>query len=120
MKATALLPLLLTLAQPLPAHAEAALGRLFHTQQQREILDELRRRNVSIDAPRSTEQIHLQGIVRRSSGRNTVWINGRTYFGGAPVASFGERSARVFLGEGKTAEIKVGERLDISGGRNPP
>jgi hypothetical protein len=117
MKPSALL-LVLLLGLPATAHSEPPLGRLFHTPQQRDILDELRRRNAPLGAARSTEQIHLQGIVRLSSGRNTVWINGRAYFGDAPVASFGERSARIFIGDGKTAEIKVGEQRDISA--SPP
>ncbi|GAB2888795.1 hypothetical protein GCM10027046_16580 [Uliginosibacterium flavum] len=94
--------------------SEQSLGRLFHTPQQRAVLDELRRRNARISHEQESDTIALQGIVRRSSGRSTVWINGQAHSSHAPVASYGERSARVFVGEGKTVELKVGEQIRLT------
>lgn len=103
-------------AQSEPSLPDQHLGRLFHSPQQRAVLDELRQRNSHINHDQHSDTIALQGIVRRSSGLSTIWINGQTYNTHAPVASFGERSARVFTGKDKTVELKVGEqiRLDAS------
>ena len=110
----------LGLAWPGLAHAEAEkalsdqnLGRLFHSPQQRAVLDELRQRNARIDREQSSSTISLQGIVRRSSGRNTVWLNGQAHSSHIPVASFGDHSARVFVGKNKTVELKVGEQIQL-------
>ncbi|NSL56631.1 hypothetical protein [Uliginosibacterium aquaticum] len=92
---------------------ENGIGRLFHSRQQRAILDELRRRNARIGEEQESDSITLQGIVRRSGGQSTVWINGRAHHDRAPVAALGERSASVFVGEGKTRELKVGERIQL-------
>ncbi|MBK9393003.1 MAG: hypothetical protein IPN40_03625 [Uliginosibacterium sp.] len=61
------------------AAEEPELERLFNTPQRRAQLDELRRRNVPIQRPATTpvtQNIRLDGIVRRTSGPTTVWING--------------------------------------------
>ena len=54
-----------------PARGEA-LGRLFYTPAERAVLD--RQRQVSVEAGQ-TEQ-HINGIVRPSVGKPTVWIDG--------------------------------------------
>lgn len=112
-----LLPLIIGLNLPGAAQAQdadAGLGRLFHSSQQRSILDELRRRNAQINPEQQAESISLQGIVRRSDGASTVWINGRAHHDRAPVAALGQRSARVFVGDGKTRELKVGEEIRLT------
>lgn len=48
---------------------EQPLGRLFFTAQQRATLDRQRRQ-----VPRASDT--LNGEVRRSSGKNTRWVNG--------------------------------------------
>jgi hypothetical protein len=57
--------------------AGAELGTLFHTPQERERLDRLRRgepdRDVSV--PRAGAP-SVTGFVKRSDGRGTVWIDG--------------------------------------------
>lgn len=94
--------------------AEQGLGRLFRSPQQRAVLDELRRRHARIGHAQEADSVTLQGIVRRSSGRSTIWINGQPHHDRAPVASFGARSARVFVGAGKTVEVKVGEEVRLT------
>lgn len=100
------------------AHAQAAgddgLGRLFNTPQKRAILDELRGRNVSIAPEQPVDEVRVDGIVRRSSGASTVWINGRAYTRDAPVARVGERSVEVFVGDGRSREVKVGQTLRVT------
>ncbi len=96
------------------AQDSPGLGRLFFSRQQRAVLDELRRRNARIGEEQASDSIELEGIVRRSNGQSTVWINGRAHHDRAPVAALGVRSASVFVGEGKTRELKVGERVQLT------
>ena len=69
------------LAALLAAFATAAgaaeLGTLFHTPQERERLDRLRRGEVAA-APASGPRAEraITGYVKRSDGRSTVWIDG--------------------------------------------
>lgn len=53
------------------------LGRLFFTPQQRAELDRQRLHNpgISVDTDQQAAQT-INGEIRRSSGRNTRWING--------------------------------------------
>lgn len=50
-----------------------ALGRLFFTPEQRAALEEQKRH---LGAPAGGPATTLNGVVRSSSGRNTVWVNG--------------------------------------------
>jgi len=110
------LALSLCLLAPGLTHAAADddLGRLFRTPERRAQLDEMRRRNIPIVSQSQTvmNSIALQGIVRRSSGHTTLWINGQ------PVQDSSIRvhdnSVRVPLGNGQTHSLKVGERLEFS------
>lgn len=99
------------------AHAtekfDDGLGRLFHSPAKRAILDQLRQRNARIAPEQKPDAYVLNGIVRRSNGPATVWINDTAFHDRYPVASLGTRSARMFAGNGKTVELKVGEELSI-------
>ena len=55
------------------------LGRLFFTPQERADLDRrgVQREPAASQAPAETTQVRLDGIVRRSDGSATVWLNGR-------------------------------------------
>ncbi|APV49722.1 hypothetical protein BWI17_08525 [Betaproteobacteria bacterium GR16-43] len=92
MRASRLLPLLL-LAAWLPANA-AELGRLFHTPEEREKLDRMRRGETerpAVAAPETrTLEPEVTGFVKRSDGRNTVWIDGR------PLATSNPKAAPLF------------------------
>ncbi len=59
-----------------PALAEP-MGRLFLTPERRAVLD--RERQLNISGQKATEEplLSVDGIVKRSSGKNTIWINGR-------------------------------------------
>ena len=54
------------------------LGRLFFTPEHRQLLD--RQRDIGIESQRETQDtdptLVINGVVSRSSGRRTVWING--------------------------------------------
>ncbi len=75
-KAIALLSCALTMvAASIPAEA-AGLGRLFFTPERRISLE--RQRNLGLQvSPMAEEQtLKLHGVVRRSGGKSTAWING--------------------------------------------
>ena len=63
-----------------PAAASAApdIGTLFHTPEERARLDQLRRGESpdAAPAPGEARTPAVTGYVRRSDGRNTVWVDG--------------------------------------------
>ena len=69
-------------AEPAAA-AGTSLGRLFLTQEWRSVLE--RQRQLNIQQARSIEgdTLRLDGVVVRSSGKTTVWINNRPQNEGA-------------------------------------
>lgn len=63
----------------LPVRAEP-LGKLFFTPDRRAALDRLRQLNLQENAPAvEDETLSVNGIVRRSSGRITTWVNGQPH-----------------------------------------
>ncbi len=112
MKSTILILLLAAgpvFAQSAPPDPSAPLGRLFNTAERRAKLDSMRERNVEpgVAAPAESE-LRLDGIVRTSDGRSTVWVNGVARDNRGPVLKIGERSARVATGHGQSIELPVG------------
>lgn len=118
-----LLPLVVCVLSALPALAAAPddkLGRLFHTPQQRAVLDDLRSHNAKIRPGQDNSRVTLNGIVRRNGGASTVWINGVPYHDRQPLASWTTSSAKVFVGHGKTAEVKVGGEIVLTNNFDTP
>lgn len=77
-RAILLLPACGLLALIVPAHAapaEPALGRLFLTPEWREALERQRQLNIQQTRTLGGDTLRLDGIVVRSSGKSTVWIN---------------------------------------------
>jgi hypothetical protein len=68
----------LLLALAAPAGADE-LGTLFHTAEERARLDRMRRGETleRVVTPGRTDAPEVTGFVKRSDGRNTVWIDGR-------------------------------------------
>jgi hypothetical protein len=102
-------------------HAAAAesLGRLFYTPQEREALEAQRQAGaVAADAPPGN-QVTLNGTVRRSGGKNTVWLNHAPRYeregGLSAVGKNGQ--ALVRLPEMGSVALKVGQTLDLSTGK---
>jgi len=84
------------------ALAQAPLGRLFFTPEERAELDRAPTERIAADAPTTRT---LDGIVRRSDGSATVWINGqpeRRRLEGASTVSVDTPS-------GEARRLKVGE-----------
>jgi hypothetical protein len=106
---------LLTLA---PVHAET-LGRLFHTPEQRALLDQTRRNtpagvlspdNSAADMPGVT----VNGIVTRSDGKRSTWVNGRMENG--TIGGNGNGSVRMTLPSGDV-QLRVGQHIDPASGQ---
>ena len=81
---------LLTLSQATQAN-ELALGRLFYTPAQRARLDAMRQQ-VTVVGLSDEAYFTFNGVVRRSSGKDTHWINGQSQ-AGRPVP--GQRPGQI-------------------------
>jgi hypothetical protein len=102
------------------------LGRLFFTPEQRAALDARRKARVP-DRPTITNTVspttRLDGYVKRSGGRSTVFVNGDPVLEGgaeAPVLDPERRGGRVPVtaGEGgPRVELRPGEVLDRGTGQ---
>ena len=95
------------------------MGRLFLTPERRAVLD--RERQMNISAQRTVEEpmLSVDGIVKRSSGKNTIWINGRSKYGqpgenGITAVLSPTDASRAIVGvTGEpVSQLKVGETLD--------
>ena len=61
-----------------PVIAAEALGRLFFTPERRQALDHQREFNIQENQVEPEEPaLTINGVVSRSSGRRTVWVNGQ-------------------------------------------
>ena len=123
------LGLFLTLLIAAAGSAQAQeLGRLFFTPEQRSALDARRKARVP-DKPAATPVTEspvtrVDGAVRRSGGRSTVWVNGEAVpegarGEGARVAPDrrGDAKISVPVGEsGQRYELRPGESLDRGSG----
>ncbi len=92
------------------------LGRLFFTPEQREALDSRRKARVP-DKPAAAMVVspttRVDGIVKRSAGPSTVWVNGEALPEGSGDAPRIAPSLSVTLGEGgRRTALKPGEVLD--------
>jgi hypothetical protein len=95
------------------------IGRLFFTPEQRALLDARRRARVP-DRPAAavvtSPTTKLDGYVKRSGGRSTVWVNGEALSegsGDAPrIGSSAEGRVSLPIGEGRRAGLKPGEVID--------
>lgn len=123
-------------AQTTPEASPASspsLGRLFYTPAQRATLDEMRRRPQKAAAteekaprPPAPEYVTLNGVVRRSDGTTTVWLNDRQVRGresqeGLLIAPARRTAApnhvTVRVPEtGRIVELKVGQQLEVNSG----
>lgn len=121
-RAAALLLLCAVLA---PAAQAQELGRLFFTPEQRDALDARRKARLpdkpAALAPSPTTRVN--GSVKRSLGKSTVWVDGSavpegTQPEGLRIRRSGDPSrVTVIVGEdGRRVELRVGETLDRATG----
>lgn len=111
----------------LPGHAacagEESLGRLFFSPDERAMLDRMRQKSGGATLS-ATEQITLNGIVRRSSGKTTAWINQvPQHENEAPQGisvqqgQASKPSAALLLPSGKQVHLKAGQTFDTGKGK---
>lgn len=118
-------PLLLCAVLAPPAAQAQELGRLFFTPEQRDALDARRRARLpdkpAALAPSPTTRI--DGSVKRSLGKSTVWVDGSavpegTQPEGLRIRRSGDPSrVTVIVGEdNRRIDLRVGETLDRATG----
>lgn len=116
--------LLLVLLPP-ALHAAEPLGRLFFTPAQRNSLDagkELDMPKKAGPAVRGPRSLTVNGIVTRSDGESTVWVNGRQANIARPSAApihakpSGSTGAKVRVLDSES-KLRVGQTLDRRTGR---
>jgi hypothetical protein len=112
------------------ALADDGLGRLFFTPAQRAALDAGKQINQPKPSDRQARKpampasITLNGVVVRSDGERTVWINGKPYQRRDPAGirvktnPSSPSSTQLQLGkQGGTVELRVGQQLDGATGK---
>jgi len=113
---------------------EPPLGRLFLTPEQRAALDSARRNKIRAEAvvaatdkkPKipPARSVTINGVVTRSDGESTIWINGHATEGetrdGMHVVIAPGSNSSVVVREpagGKHVRVKVGQRADLLSGK---
>jgi len=110
--------LAIALAGPSFAADPVPLGRLFFTPEKRAALDRARSLNLRQTQQIESTDVSLEGIVRRSSGRDTVWLNGKPHDMARPrdgiAVNLGPDAtrARVRVGDDAPADLRVGESFN--------
>ena len=114
------LAVLLALAAAMPHLAAAEeLGRLFFSPEQRRALD-ARRQTRTPDKPAAvviSPTMRLDGYVKRSGGKSTVWVNGEAVDSPAPLPDGTEARVAVRAEGGRPVRMKPGETLDRGNGQ---
>jgi hypothetical protein len=100
------------------AHAEA-LGKLFFTPERRAALERQRQLNLPETRTLEGNEVRLDGVVTRSSGRSTIWINQQPQnenASGTGVAAKASPSAPgravITPSEESSTTLKVGESIN--------
>ncbi len=104
---------------PFPADSEE-LGRLFFTPERRQLLDRQRQFNIQErkEVPEDP-MLTINGVVTRSSGKRTVWVNGvaqeeTSVSDGANVVPGRKNPGRVTLQTGETSVTDIGVGSSIN------
>jgi hypothetical protein len=108
----------LPLTLPVLAQDTDTLGRLFMTPEKRLMLDRQRSLGISSEEGMATENMSLNGVVQRSSGHNSVWINQRMQYGedkqGVRLQRNQPGTADVGTDRGTSVRLKVGDSVNHS------
>jgi len=115
----------------LAAAADQTLGRLFFTPEQRAQLDSARRNRAqrpvieaAADEAPPAARVTYSGMVKRSDGRSTIWINNRPVHerapgeAGAPRARVDEEGAASITlpQQQRSIRLKVGQTAELASG----
>ncbi|MDD5404381.1 MAG: hypothetical protein PHZ14_07560 [Sulfuricella sp.] len=127
-----ILAVFLVLLPSLAMAAEQTMGRLFFTPEQRARMDVARQqeRSISIDTEQPDNapleaNITLNGVITRSDGKTTVWINNKEQSGekagsGIAVPGRGKPAGQVSVttpDAKRSIQLKVGQSLDLNSGQ---
>ncbi len=120
-------------AQAQQAAAALPMRRMFFTPAERAALDESRRRPAIVAAaepkplPPAPEFVTLDGVVRRSDGTTTVWLNNRLLEGKRTAEGLEVTNSRRTPGTGnvtvrvpqagRSVDMRVGQQLDVTSGK---
>lgn len=96
---------------PTPILAEEPLGRLFHTPQERRALDRLRAAGATNPGKPAQSDLRLDGVIRKSDGKTTVWISGRQAAPGSVESLDAPQAASIPTPKGGRVRLRVGEAL---------
>jgi hypothetical protein len=108
----------------------AELGRLFFTPEQRATLDKARQQNNRAEVGTENEQpaapvpqnISVDGVIRRSDGKSTIWLNNRVVgeqlkSGVKATARANDSRVRLSVPDsGRDIDLKVGQTVEIVSG----
>jgi hypothetical protein len=104
---------------------DKALGRLFYTPDQRAALNANIRSVTKTPKKRAPipRSVTLSGVVTRSDGERTVWVDGQAYHQGNPddvrvITNSGDPGLAELKvrGVGKRVPVRVGQQLDPASG----
>jgi hypothetical protein len=131
-KRLALSCVLAAVSAPLPVAAQEPLGRLFFTPAQRTSLDIARTRRARAtlsnerteEAAPVTQTITYGGMVRRSDGKSTVWLNSRPVndqepVGGVSIVGRVRPDGSITLQvpqSGRSVNLKPGQSVELLSG----
>ena len=109
MKKTALIAFLFSFS-PVSMAQAAELGRLFFTPDERQQLEQkFARHETGQDDTVAQPFISVNGVIQRSDGSRTVWINGKAQ---RNAAGKNPNTAPVTVpGKHESIEVKVGQRI---------
>jgi len=122
--------LLIYLIQFGPAAQADELGRLFFTPAQRAQLEQRRYQpstsTTHADSEEHTDEstddriLTVNGIVQKTGGKRTVWINGSAQKMGYDNGSSPESIIVTLPDQTKAVKLKVGQRIKLAPPANPP
>lgn len=125
--ATLLMPSALVAQVPAPqasmatGSGEEPLGRLFFSPERRSAMERQRQYNIKESQAMEGETLSLDGVVLRSSGKKTYWVNGRAQnddsnSSGVAISSNRKNpgQARVTSNGEPMADLRIGETLNLS------
>lgn len=119
MRAPCTLLLACLLLGPVSAFAEEPLGKLFFSPERRVAMERQRQLNIQETQTLQGATVSLDGVIRRSNGDRTLWINGRPQHndggntGVHAVIAPNDPSRAAIAAEGDVpANLKVGESIN--------
>ena len=124
------LPLAIMLAICACSAQAQTMGRLFFTPEQRAMLDVARQHDQPVTSPEEGEQqlqkqnITVNGVVRRSDGQVTVWVNNKAQQANQPqgIQVIHDKSSPAGVNlklpfAGNQIKLKIGQSLDPASGQ---